>query len=105
MGVSLREAIKHPSVHDTVRLLEASVNKSQDNFIGDVFSLLESLLDTDFNSGVGFLLVTHQLFRGDSDKSESLSDDLALRSTSRAGRSDKHDLWGSTGSSIAESNS
>jgi len=52
LGVSLREAIEHPSVDDTVGLLETSVNESQDNFIRDVFSLLKSLLDADFNSGV-----------------------------------------------------
>ena len=104
MSVGLREAIEYPSINDAVRLLEASVNESEDNFVRNTFSLVESLLHTDFDGRVCLLFVMDQLFRADSHKSESLSDDLGLSCTSRAGRSNKHDLWWSTGSSIAESN-
>lgn len=50
------------------------------------------------------MFVTHQLLRADSNKSESLSNNFTLRSTSRAGRSNKHDLWWSAGSTVSKSN-
>jgi hypothetical protein len=104
LGIGLGEAIEHPSVNDTVGLLEASVNESENDLIGNIFSLIESLLHTDFNGRVCLLLVTDQLLRAHGDKSESLSDDLGLRGTSRAGGSDENNLWWSTGSSVSESN-
>jgi hypothetical protein len=61
-------------------------------------------LNTHLNSGVGFLFITHQLLGADGNKPESLSDNFTLRSTSRAGRSNKHDLWWSTGSTVSKSN-
>lgn len=105
LGVSLREAIQHPSVDDTIGLLQASIDKSQNDFIGNVFSLLKSLLNSNFNGGVGFLLVSNQLFRAHSHKSVSLSNNLALGSTARSRRTKENDSRRLAGSSIAESNS
>jgi hypothetical protein len=104
LSISLREAIEDPSVDDAIRLLEAGVDESQNNFIRDFFSFLEGLLDTNFNGGVSFLFITNQSSRAHRYKSVSLSNNIALSSTSRAGRTKENNSWGLARSSIAESN-
>lgn len=59
LSISLRETVEDPSVDNAIRLLEAGIDESQNNFIRNFFSLLEGLLYTNFNGGVSFLFITN----------------------------------------------
>ena len=105
LGVSLWEAVKDPPIHAAIALLQALINLSHDDIVGDFSGCGEGFGHTLLDHRVLNLLLADKPGRGDTDKAELRSDHLGLGGTAGAGGSDQNDLRWSAGSILTESHS
>ena len=78
LRLSLREAIKDPTVDTAVTLADSGVNKAQNDLIRDSFALFSGFLQLDLDGRISLSLSLKDLLWAHVDESESISDELSL---------------------------